>query len=207
MVIVDENAQAVKGASIPTDQSPENQNIVKRINDMLAKAKRYRKRYDAEWHYNYKFVVSGRQWPMERPRWRFSEVINLTWADIMTEIALETDARPKFEFNAQDYTDEAFVDILRDINDRNWQKYKWSMVVHDMLFDCKLYHVAHSEVFWNPDREEGMGDVDFRPLDPFHCYWDPRASDVNKGRPARWFLYTEPVPTSELKMRYPELCR
>lgn len=203
MAIVSENEQVLKD-SIPADQSQEDQSIVKKINEMLARSKRYRKRYDAEWHYNYKFVCSGRQWPMDRPRWRFSEVVNLTWADIMTEIAIQTDGRPKFEFTAQDYTDEAFVDILRDLNDRNWEKYKWNMVVSDQLFDCKIYHVAHAEVYWDPDLESGLGDVAFRALDPFHCYWDPRASDVNKGRKARWFIYTEPVPTSELKLRYPE---
>jgi len=203
MAIVSENEQ-VASQNIPSDQPQESQSIVKRVNELLARAKRYRKRYDQEWHYNYKFVCSGRQWPLERPRWRFSEVINITWADIMTEIAIQTDGRPKWEFTAQEYQDEAFVDILRDINDRNWEKYKWTQVIQDGIFDSKIYHVAHAEVFWNPDRESGLGDVDFRILDPFSCYWDPRASDVNKGRPCRWFLYTEPVPTSELKMRYPD---
>jgi hypothetical protein len=202
-MIVSENEQ-IQNQNIPSDQPKEDQNIVKKVNELLSRSKKYRKRYDQEWHYNYKFVCSGRQWPMERPRWRFSEVVNITWADIMTEIAIQTDGRPKFEFMAQDYSDETFVDILRDINDRNWEKYKWSSVVSDQLFDCKLYHVSHAEVFWNPDREQGLGDVDLRTLDPFYCFWDPRASDVNKGRPCRYFIYAEPVPTSQLKLDNPD---
>lgn len=204
MGIVSEYEQVTTAGGIPTDQPKENQDIVKRVNELLARAKRHRKRYDADWHYNYEFVCAGKQWPIDRPRWRFSEVINTAWADIMTEIAIQTDARPKFEFTSQEFSDEAFVDILRDVNDRNWEKYKWSMVVSDALFDCKLYHAAHAIVEWNPDLEMGMGDVEFRILDPYYCYWDPIASDVNKGKACRWFVYAEPLPTSVLKTRFPK---
>ncbi len=204
MAIISENEQVTTKAQIPSDAPAEEQDLAKKINELLSRSKRHRKRYDGDWHYNYEFVVSGRQWPQDRPRWRFSEVVNMTWANIMTEIAIQTDARPKFEFSTEETGDEAFIDVLKQINDRNWDKYKWASVVQDELFDCKLYHVGHAEVSWDPDLEQGLGDVCFRPLDPFYCFWDPRASDVNKGRKARHFLYTEPVPTSELKLRFPD---
>lgn len=203
MGIVSEYEQITSIGGIPTDQPEENQHIVKRVQELLARAKRHRKRYDADWHYNYEFVCSGRQWPIDRPRWRFSEVINLTWADIMTEIAIQTDARPDVDFSSQEWTDESFVDVLKDVHNRNWDKYKWNMTVCDGLFDCKLYHAAHWIVEWNPDFADGLGDVDWRIMDPFYCYWDPVASDVNKGRPCRWFIYAEPRPTSWLKDKYP----
>lgn len=202
MAIVSEFAQTRE--SIPSDQPAESQDLVKKVNDLLGRSKRHRKRYDSDWQSNYEFVCIGRQWPIDRPRWRFSETVNIIWASIMTEIALQTDARPKFEFTSQEWGDEAFVDALKEVNSRNWDKYKWSTVIADGLFDCKLYHVAHAEISWDADLEYGMGDVSFRMLDPFYCYWDPRASDVNKGKKARWFIYAEPVPTSELKLKYPK---
>lgn len=194
-----------KPAGPVADQDPEDQKVVKKIEELFRRSKRHRRRFDALWHYNYEFVCSGRQWTTERPRWRFSEVINISWATIMTEIAIQTDSRPKFEFESQEVSDQAFADTLKEINARNWDKYKWSEVVAGGLFDCKLYHVAHGEVTWDPELEDGLGDVSFKMLDPFHCYWDPRASDVNKGRRCRYFIYAEPVPTSELKMKFPEL--
>ncbi len=186
------------------DQPQEERDLVKKVEEMLSRAKRHRSRYDSSWNYNYDFVCGGRQWPVERARWRFTECVNITWASIMTEIAIQTDSRPKFTYTYQETSDEAFAKALEHVNSSNWEKYKWSTVIHDELFDCKLYHVAHASVEWNPELEYGMGDVDFRNMDPFYCYWDPRASDVNKGRKARYFLYTEPVPTSELKLKYPE---
>lgn len=204
MAIISEYEQYLGQSNVPTDQPKDDQDIVKRVNDLLIRSKRHRKRYDADWHYNYQFVCSGKQWPIDRPRWRFSEVVNTLWASIMTEIALQTDARPKFEFASQEWGDEPFVDVLKEINSRNWDKYNWNSVVVDELFDAKLYHVAHAEVGWDPDLESGMGDVGFKAMDPFYCFWDPRANNVNTGQKCRWFIYSEPVPTSQLKTMFPE---
>lgn len=187
------------------DQPEDDKDIVKKVNDLLSRAKKFRKRYDSDWHSNYEFVVNGKQWPLERPRWRFNECVNIAWSTIMTEIAIQTDARPKFEFLDQEPGDQSFVKILEEINSSNWEKYHWSQVVAAALFDCKLYHVAHSIVEWNDQMEFGLGDVDYRPLDPFYCYWDPLATDVNQGKRARWFIYAEPVPTSQLKIDYPDV--
>lgn len=204
MIVSEHEQVSADRGSIPSDQSEQTQDIIKRANELLTRAKRHRKKYDSDWHYNYEFVCSGRQWPMDRPRWRFNETVNITWSAIMTEIGLQTDARPKFEFAAQEFGDEQFVDVLRDINDRNWERHKWSSVVQDCLFDCKIYHVAHAIVEWDPELEYGLGDVSMKTLDPFYCYWDPMASDVNKGKQARYFIYAEPVPTQELKRKWPE---
>jgi hypothetical protein len=205
MAIVSEFEQGFANdkETVPSDQTETSQQIVKRINDLLQRSKRHRKRYDSDWHFNYEFVCAARQWPIDRPRWRFSEVVNLTWAAVMTEIAIQTDQRPKFEYESEEWGDQAFTDVLKEVNARNWDKYKWHQTVVDCLFDCKLYHVAHAEVGWDPDLEEGMGDVFFRVLDPYYCYWDPRAWDVNKSRKARWFIYAEPIPTAELKIKHP----
>jgi hypothetical protein len=189
---------------IPADQPETDRDLVKKINDLLNRSKRHRKRYDADWNYNYEFVCSGRQWSIDRPRWRFGEVVNVLWSTIMTEIALQTDGKPKAEFSSAEPNDAAFTDILSEVHQSNWEKYKWSSVISGLLFHSKLYHAAHAEVVWDPDMNSGLGDVCFRELDPFYCYVDPRASDVNKGRKARWFIYAEPRPTSELKLKYPD---
>lgn len=205
MAVVSEHEQVPTKQDIPANQTPEDKSIIRKVQEMLTRAKRYRKRYDSEWKSNYEFVCSGRQWPLDRARWRFSEVVNMTWASIMTEIAIQTDSRPKFEYSYQETSDEAFSKALSDVNGRNWDKFKWSSVITDMLFDCKIYHVAHSIVEWDPDVEYGVGDVSFRALDPYYCYWDPKASDVNRGRKARYFIYAEPVPTSELRLKHQDL--
>lgn len=203
MAIITEHEQ-VTSAFVANNQTEEDKDLVKMVNELFERSKKFRRRYDTIWHYNYEFVVGGKQWPVERPRWRFNEVVNITWATIMTEIAIQTDARPKVEFVSQEFGDEAFVEALREVNNRNWDKYSWSSVVQDMLFDAKVYHVAHSEICWDEHLEHGMGDIAWNRLDPFYCYWDPRAEHINRPRRARYFIYCAPVPTAELKLKYPD---
>lgn len=159
--------QAPNHLTNATDQSPAAEDVVKKVNKLLSQSKKYRKRYDQDWWSNYEFVMCGKQWDQMRPKWRFSEVINLTWSTLEMEIAIQTDARPKFEYTMQEFSDETFTKALKDVNQRNWDRYKWSQCVQDLLTDCKLYHVAHGAIRWNPDLEMGLGDVEMIALNPF----------------------------------------
>ncbi len=204
MAQLNEHEYQSNPVSIPSGQPKESEDIVKKVNELLSRAKRYRKRFDCVWQQNYDFVFGGRQWDQLRPRWRFSEAINLTWSTIMMEVAIQTDARPKFEYTMQEFGDEAFTDVLKDINNRNWDKYKWSQVIQDLLTDGKVYHVAHAIVEWDPELEYGLGDVRLKTLNPYYAFWDPTAEDVNSGKMCRHFLYAEPLPTSIIKAKYPD---
>ena len=206
MAIISEHEQKTEDFSLHSeDQSKEQESVIKMINEMLQRGKRFRERFDRTWHDNYEFVVNGKQWAMHRPRWRFNEVVNQTWAAIMTEIAIQTDAQPKFEFLGQEITDDAFSDALGKVHDGNWEKYNWNDVVSNCLMDCKLYHVAHAEVGWDEDLAQGLGDVTFSPLDPFYLYWDPAAHSLHgPGKRARWIIYAEPIATSIIKGNYPK---
>lgn len=201
--IVSEHEQVTQ-TSTDASGSEENQSLLKKLNELFGRAKRHRRRYDIAWQYNYEFVCDARQWPQQRPRWRFNESVNMIWASIMTEIGIQTDARPKFEYTYQEASDLPFAEILKEVSANIWDKYHWNMVVQDGLFDCKLYHVAHASVEWDPKLAYGLGDPCFRMLDPFTCYWDPMASDVNKGKKCRYFIVAEEVPTAELKEKYEE---
>lgn len=188
-----------------SDQSPEIKDIVKHVQELFTRAKKHRGKYDRDWQPNYEFVIGGRQWPIERPRWRFNESVNVTWSAIMTELAIQTDVRPKFDFVSEEQSDEDFTAIMNEINDRNWRKYNWNDVIYGLLFDAKIYKVGHAEIYWNPEAACGLGDAAMRNLDPFYCYWDPRAQSINKEVAARYFIYAEPIPTTILKRDYPNL--
>lgn len=203
MALISENEQTIK-QEVNSDQSPDNKDIVKHVNELFSRAKKHRSKYDRDWTPNYEFVIGAKQWPIQRPRWRFNEAVNLTWSAIMTELAIQTDVRPKFNYAAEEASDEAFTKILSEINDQNWRKFNWSDVVYGLLFDAKLYRVGHAIVEWDGELCGGLGDVLFRNLDPFYCYWDPRAETINKQRPCRYFIYAEPVNTQELKEKYPD---
>lgn len=190
----DKQAQELQGGEpIPS--------IVKTCKELLKRAKVGRKRFDQEWSNNYEFVFGGRQWSIDRPAWRFSEVVNATWANIMTEVAIQTDAKPKTDFQAVEPSDFQFAEVLSKINDINWEKYPWLQRIADIVTQCKYVHVSHAEVCWKEDLENGLGDVDFKILDPWYCYWDPLATCIED---ARYFIYAVPTCTEKLKNEHPD---
>lgn len=181
--------------------NPEDQDTLKMCNELLSRAKKARARFDTSWQNNYEFVFGGKQWSINRPAWRFSEVINYTWANIMTEVGIQTDARPRVQYNPTEPSDFGFAKQLEKINEVNWTKYPWLQRVADNILQSKWVHVAHAEVCWNTDLEGGLGDVEYKLLDPFYAYWDPIATDIDE---CRFFIYAAPVPTQKLKDEYPD---
>jgi len=83
MAIISEYEQlSTQPKDLPSDVSEGEKSLLKKLDELLTRMKRHRKRYDTDWRYNYEFVCAGKQWPVERPRWRFTEVTNFIWADI-----------------------------------------------------------------------------------------------------------------------------
>lgn len=202
MAIIDENAQATKqDTPIYTSQGQEEQSKARMIKELFLRSKRATDKLRSQWPRNYRFVFSGQQWPIERPSWRFAEVVNTIWADMMTELGIQTDSRPKTDFLPPEPSDIEFVDILSKINDANWTKYNWMQMIMETVLDTKWVHVAHVLDEWNPLLNNGLGDIEKRVLDPYGCYWDPKAKDLDDSR---WFIYIEIVPTERLKNMYPD---
>lgn len=191
---------------IPTDKSKEDpgspgESTYQMVLKLLRMSKRHRELWDRDWNYNYNFVFSGRQWGPNRPKSRFSESVNVTWGGIMQEVGIETDSEPATDFVAEEATDVAFAEILKEINTRNWEKYDWSQKFVEAKLESKVVHVVHTEVRWNPDLEGGLGDIEHINKNPFYFYWDPQAQTVED---ARWVQDAGPVPTRTLQVMYPD---
>lgn len=183
-----------------SDSTTHRENEVRMVEELLSRAKTFRRRFDRDWHQNYEFVLGSRQWPLERPRWRFTDVLNMTWATILTEVGIQSDARPKVDFVGMEETDIQFGEILSQIEAYNWEKYNnQQKIVANGLLDCKIYHVSHVLSEWNPELENGIGDLEDKLLDPFFCYWDPLATCEED---MRYFIYAVPTPVSLMKKMY-----
>lgn len=76
---------------------------------------------------------------------------------------------------------------------------------HDTYSDNwweKLKHgTAVYGVFWNPGKENGLGDVDIRPIDLLKIFWEPGITDIQKSR--NLFL-VDLVDTDILEEQYPQ---
>lgn len=182
-------------------ESPQESSTYDMVMKLLKMSKRHRELWDRDWNYNYSFVFGARQWGLNRSKSRFSESVNLTWGGIMQEVGIETDSEPQVDYIAEEPSDVAFSEVLKEINNRNWSKYDWNQRFTEAKMESKVVHVVHTEVKWNHNLEGGLGDIEHVNLNPFYFYWDPQATMIED---ARWVIYAPPTPTRELQVMYPD---
>lgn len=190
---------ALSGAA---DISQEEQAEVQKIMRKYRQFKRYRDRFSKHWMDYYK-LYRGVQWPNARPSWKSSEVVNMIWQTIQAQAPLQTDARPKFVFLPQNPNDMAFAEILELISDADWDKHNWMANVLEVVLDGYVLGTGMSEVGFDSDMSNGLGEIVYRSIEPFYCYPDPSSNDVNDTR-SECFFYAHPVPTDRLKQLYPD---
>ena len=66
----------------------------------------------------------------------------------------------------------------------------------------KLKHgTAVYGVFWNPEKDNGLGDVEVRGIDLLNVFWEPGVEDVQRSKA---LFLTELADTAALEARYPQ---
>lgn len=196
-----------EGMNKPPGYNPpkEEKDAVALVDKLYSRAKRYRKRYDQKWVDFYK-MFRGRQWKEVRPSYRHSEVINLVFQTIESMVPVMTDSRPKLEFLATVPNDPAqaeLSDILNKIAENDWIHNNWLMVLTEILFDSHFYGTGFGYVGFDDKANLGLGNICFESWDPFYCFPDPNARDINDKR-CKYFVYAEPKTVADLKKEYPD---
>lgn len=175
---------------------------VKLVNKLFEKSKTWRKQYDEKWTDNYK-MFRGKQWAEQRPTYRHSEVINMIFRSIQSVVPIITDSRPRFDFLPQDPSDNELAKILAEVAESDWQKNNWLMQLTEIVYDYHLYGTAYGDVQFDQGLEHGIGSITFNSADPFYCFPDPNARNINEPR-SRYFIYAEPIDVDILKKEFPD---
>lgn len=181
--------------------TPEEKKLIKLVENCFEKAKRHRALYDTEW-LDYYHMFRGKQWKEARPAFRHSEVVNFIFRTIQSTVPMLADPRPRFEFLPEEPSDYEFSQIMNEVAEADWQKNNWQEVLLGAMYDGAITGTALSSVQHSPRGNDGIGKVEYETEDPFHCFPDPEAQDVNKK--AGYFVVAKPVPVGELKKRYPD---
>lgn len=190
-----------KSGQMP-EQSDEELALVKKTMNTFYKFKNYRKRYDNRWMDYYR-LMRGKQWDYRRPKWKNSEVFNLIWQTIQSQIPLQTDVRPRFSFLPKEPSDREFAEILDSIADSDFEQNNWLRTVFEVLYDGWVYGTSFSSMNYSQDENYGMGAAIYVSEDPFHCYPHPDANEINDGESDEFF-YARPVETCKVKRAFPE---
>jgi hypothetical protein len=182
--------------------SQEEQAEVKKVMGKFYQWKRVRDQASKNWIAYYK-LFRGQQWNSKRPSWKTSEIINLIWQTIQSQLPLQTDARPKFTFLAQEPQDVPFAEILEKICDAEWDKYNWMMTVQEVILDGYITGSGISSMNYDPSLAYGMGAPVYKSEEPLFCYPDPECNDINDDM-SEGFFKAYPFPTERLKQKYPK---
>jgi len=199
---IESDSSKKEGTTSDGEQGEKARKTVKMVEDLFQRAKRARANYDTDWIENYKFF-RGRQWTEKRPSYRHSEVLNFIHAAIQTIVPILTDRRPNIETVPENPSDFEFSEIMTQVLRGKWDRESWGQIVAEGIVDACIYGTAISEQPWNPDLLSGLGDYEFKTVDPMYVYPAPDSHDVNSEN-NDYFIIAKPHDLNEVKRKYPK---
>lgn len=183
----------------PKSPTEDEKELAKQIDKLFEKYARHRRKYDKDWVENYKFY-RGDQHSGKRASYRHREVINMVFQTIQSQTSVMLDVRPTLGFLPQEPSDLEVSEILNQVFESDWQRNNWMDEIAAIVYDAHLYSIGNSETGYDKNIVGGRGGIKFRAVDPFSCYPDPKATDVNKE--AEGFIYAEPEDLDKIKKKY-----
>lgn len=183
------------------DPTPEEAKAIKLVERCFAKAKNARKAYDHSWLDNYR-MFRGRQWKDGRPSYRHTEVINLIFRAIQSDVPILTDGRPMPQFIPPEPQDLELAKILNDVLESDWESGCWLYKLTEIIYDMHLYGNGFGCLKYDPKAKNGLGAIVFDSADPFTQYPEPNAPDINNK--CNYYVEAEPLAVDVLKREYPK---
>ncbi|MHA2068859.1 MAG: portal protein, partial [Candidatus Thorarchaeota archaeon] len=196
-----ETEEMHKGGHATFSPSDKQRKTIKLVNKLFDRAKKHRAQFDDKWLEYYR-MFRGRQWNTDRPSFRHSEVINMVFQNIQSMVPIMTDSRPKISFLPTEPADKDFAELLNDVLDADWETNNWLQELTQVIYDAHFYGTGVSRLEYDPDDNYGLGGIVYERADPFYCFPDPDATDVNKK--SEFFIYAEPMCTEKLRKKYPK---
>ncbi len=200
------DAQAGDAAALyePTD---EEKKAIKLAEKIFERNRKHRAQYDQKWM-DFYHMFRGKQWKEQRPSYRHSEVFNLIFRTLQSSIPIQLDTHPKFEFLPQEPADQEISEIMNQLAEADWQKNNWGESLMEVVWDSNIYSTGLSSMLVKENL--GRPKLVYASADPFYCFPDPEARDVNKdvsvtgySDQAATFAYAEPMDVRKIKKKYP----
>lgn len=126
---------------------------------------------------------------------------NLIFATIQSIAPLLTDNRPKWDVFARKYYMQSLARLYSDALEYLWDKLRMDKQVYLAVKDALLYGLGIFKIYFDPDRDDGLGEVRVDAIDPvtfviaegYEELWD-----------ASWCGQVRPFPVSWVRRMYPD---
>ena len=168
----------------PTEDVKIDKNAIKKAIDTLKKYK------DGKAKLEERIVEEERWWKLrhwevirngqstDRPEptsaWLFNSITN-KHADMM-------DNYPEPNVLPREMADEKDAKTLSSVLPVIFERNDYEKVYSDAAWYKLKHGVVAKGVFWNPELEDGMGDIDIRHIDLLNIFWEPGITDIQDSR-------------------------
>lgn len=175
---------------------------VARATELLARYKQGKANLEARivedelwWELRHWEAIRGKKGvgPEPTSAWLFNAVLN-KHADAM-------DNYPEPVVLPRERSDEESARVLSSVLPVILEANDFEQTYSDNWWEKLKHGTAGYGVFWNPAKENGLGDIDIREIDLLKLFWEPGVTDIQQSR--NLFL-VELVDTDLLERQYPE---
>lgn len=168
--------------------------------ELWAPAQVFRSKFDKNWKKFYDFY-KGKQWPTFKRSWQACLVINMTFATIESIVSTMSDNKPKINLLPSDPSQDVYVETISALIDTIWRRRGVLYAIQDALRAALIYGVGFVKVFWNPNLEGGLGDIDVSSPSPWSIWVEPYC---NNFEDSSFVIQGDWVSLDYVRRMYPE---
>lgn len=181
---------------IGTEEISKATEILKKYKDGKANLEKRIKDDELWWELRHWEAIRGKKRdasPEPSSAWLFNAIVN-KHADAM-------DNFPEPVVLPRERTDEESAKVLSSVLPVIMEYCDYEQTYSDNWWEKLKHGTAPYGIFWNPQKENGLGDIDIREIDLMKLFWEPGVTDIQKSRN---LFIVELVDEDLLEQQYPD---
>lgn len=132
--------------------------------------------------------------PRSVTAWAVNSIIN-KHADYM-------DNYPEPICLAQEESDEETAEILSTVLPALYEKINHEQTYNDSMWNKLIAGTCVRSHTWNPNLNNGLGDIDIKDCDILNLFWEPGIKNVNDSE---YFFHTQCLSNTKIKNMFPDI--
>lgn len=178
-------------------EDPMRRELARKIISKYRNAKKRKTKVSSRWNTFLKFFL-GKQWGTNRS-WKQDISINYCFGMVEAQLPLLTDGRPQIKFLPTEEGDITKVEQFEKLFRFYWNKEEMDAEIEKMVLNGLIFGTGIGKVYWNPKRENNLGEVEVENISPYYFYVDDGVETIEK---ARWCIHAEPRTVEWIQAKY-----
>lgn len=180
----------------PTDTSQSDRKTIQKINELFSEASKFRKRFEEDWK-TYEAFYDGRHWPFGEQK----PVNNWCFSIIESEVPVLVDSKPGTDVVAIEEENLDKARVLKESIDFVYQQNSIDIKLSQAVRTALKVGTGMLYVDFDPDLEQGKGQIIVKNLPWRFVYFDPAASHIDE---MSYLIIKLPMRVDDLRRLYPK---